>query len=80
MVVEKHYFDAPKLVHLLRRHGAKQGMQSRPDQNDVKRPRASDAEFASGLEYGDKFVAEQQPYYDMWKILYDVEAETGVEK
>lgn len=65
------------MIHLLLQHGAEEGRHFTSTQGDLSRPGQSDREFAETFEYGDKFIAEQQPYYEMWKILYDIEAAAG---
>ena len=72
---EKHYFNAPKVIHLLLEHGAKQGKHR--DEDDIRRPRHGDEEFAEIFQPGDKWIVEQQPYYEMWKVLYDMEDGLG---
>ena len=76
-MAEERYFAAPKIVHLLLQHGAKEGRHFTSVQGDISRPRHSDREFAETFEFGESFIAEQQPYYKMWKILYDIEDDSG---
>ena len=37
----------------------------------IARPRKFDAEYIKDEVWGDLYKAEEQPYYEMWKPLYD---------
>lgn len=72
--LEESYFNLPKIVQLLLERGAKEGRQFTDEQDDIQRPRQNDLEFAEIWEHGDQFIVEQQPYFSMWRFLYEFES------
>ena len=57
------------IVELIVERGGKS--QSPPGEDSrIKRPRQFDAEIVEYEDWGDLYKPEEQPYYDMWKLLY----------
>lgn len=58
------------IVELIIERGGKP--QSRPGKNSgIARPRKFDAEIVEIEDWGNLYKPAEQPYYDMWKPLYE---------
>lgn len=58
------------IVQLIIERGGKS--QSPPGKDSrIARPREFDAEIVENEDWGDLYKPEEQPYYEMWKPLYD---------
>ena len=53
---------------------------SRPDEKkqDIARPRQDDALSVERYEWGPLYKVEEQPYYDMWKLLYEFDPANAI--
>ena len=58
------------IVKLIIKRGGKSQSPTGEDSR-IARPREFDAEIVENEDWGDLYEPEEQPYYEMWKPLYD---------